>query len=225
MGGAGNPRVSSASSSPFASQSRSIWSSGIDYMSNHFCRLIFTPPYACQNNGRPEMTDRRWRPDMTESPSTGSGGGSLPSFVPTAFLYIERSYARIMRQYNQFTIFTFIDPYIPTGYEPGLNALPIRYPSIIAPAVPATLRLAPASQPCTLVFFLSLNKHRVMTDSTTYTCKHGSTPILSARNYHSWKNNITNLLAMDDSLEIVLGTELAPVPTTTPSARPLLITG
>ena len=28
----------------------------------------------CQNNGRPEMTDRRWRPDMTESPSTGSGG-------------------------------------------------------------------------------------------------------------------------------------------------------
>jgi len=42
------------------------------------------------------------------------GGGSLPSFVPTAFLYIERSCARIMRQYNQSTIFTFIDPYIPT---------------------------------------------------------------------------------------------------------------
>jgi len=33
---------------------------------------------------------------MTESPSTGSGGGSLPSFVPTAFLYIERSCARII---------------------------------------------------------------------------------------------------------------------------------
>jgi len=49
-----------------------------------------------------------------------------------------------------------------------------------------------------------------MTDSTMYTCKHGWTPILSARNYHSWKNNITNLLAMDDSLEIVLGMELAP---------------
>jgi len=49
-----------------------------------------------------------------------------------------------------------------------------------------------------------------MTDSTTYTCKHGLTPILSARNYHSWKNNIKNLLAMDDSLEMVLGTELAP---------------
>jgi len=49
----------------------------------------------CQNNGRPEMTDRRWRPDMTESPSTGSGR-SLPSFVLTAFLYIQRSCVRIM---------------------------------------------------------------------------------------------------------------------------------
>ena len=49
-----------------------------------------------------------------------------------------------------------------------------------------------------------------MTDSTTYTCKHGLTPILSARNYHSWNNNITNLLAMADSLDIVLGMELAP---------------
>jgi len=37
----------------------------------------------------------RRRPDMTESPSTGSGG-SLPSFVLTAFLYIERSCARII---------------------------------------------------------------------------------------------------------------------------------
>jgi len=45
------------------------------------------------------MTDRRWRPDMTESPSTVSGG-SLPSFVLTAFLYIERSCARIILQYN-----------------------------------------------------------------------------------------------------------------------------
>jgi len=58
-----------------------------------------------------------------------------------------------------------------------------------------------------------------MTDSTTYTCKHGSTPILSARNYHSWKNNITNLLAMDHSLEIVLGTELAPCSNATAQAR------
>jgi len=58
-----------------------------------------------------------------------------------------------------------------------------------------------------------------MTDSTTYTCKHGSTPILSARNYHSWKNNITNLLAIDDSLEIVLGTELTPAVNTTAQAR------
>jgi len=101
-----------------------------------------------------------------------------------------------------------------------LNALPIRYPSIIAPAVPTTLSLASASHPCTLVF-LSLNKHRVniMIDSTTYTCKHGSTPILSARNYHSWKNNITNLLTMDDSLEIVHGTELAPAGNATAQAR------
>jgi len=57
-----------------------------------------------------------------------------------------------------------------------------------------------------------------MTDSTTYTCKHGSTPILSVRNYHSWKNNIMNLLAMDDSLEIVLGTELAPASNATAQA-------
>jgi len=35
----------------------------------------------CQNTGRPEMTDRRWRPDMTESPSTDSGG-SLPTICP-----------------------------------------------------------------------------------------------------------------------------------------------
>jgi len=107
----------------------------------------------------------------------------------------------------------FIDPHILTGYQPRLNALPIRYPSIIAPAIPATLSLASASHSCTLVFFfLSLNKHHVniITDSTTYTCKHGSTPILSVRNYHSWKNNITNLLAIDDSLDIILSTELAP---------------
>jgi len=58
-----------------------------------------------------------------------------------------------------------------------------------------------------------------MTDPTTYTCKHGSTPILSTRNYHSWKKNITNLLAMDDSLEIVLGTELAPGGNATAQAR------
>jgi len=58
-----------------------------------------------------------------------------------------------------------------------------------------------------------------MTDSTTYTCKHGLTPILRAGNYHSWKNNITNLLAIDDSLEIVLGTELATVGNATAQAR------
>jgi len=44
---------------------------------------------------RPDMTDRRWHPDMTESPTTVSGG-SLPSFVLTALLYIERSCACII---------------------------------------------------------------------------------------------------------------------------------
>jgi len=58
-----------------------------------------------------------------------------------------------------------------------------------------------------------------MTNSTMYACKHGSTPILSTRNYHSWKNNITSLLAMDDSLEIVLVTELAPAGNATALAR------
>jgi len=58
-----------------------------------------------------------------------------------------------------------------------------------------------------------------MTNSTSQTCKHGSTPILSASNYHSWKNNITNLLVMDDSLEIVLGTELAPASNVTAQAH------
>jgi len=44
-----------------------------------------------------DMRDQRWcpeirrRPDMTESQSTGSGG-SLPSFVLMALLYIERMF-------------------------------------------------------------------------------------------------------------------------------------
>jgi len=33
---------------------------------------------------------------MTESPSTGSVGGGLPSFVRKACLYIQRSCARII---------------------------------------------------------------------------------------------------------------------------------
>jgi len=48
---------------------------------------------------RPEMRGHpeiRWRPDMTESRTTARGGGSLPSFVLTAFLYIERSCALII---------------------------------------------------------------------------------------------------------------------------------
>jgi len=55
----------------------------------------------CQNkvaSGDEEASghEMRRRQDMTESPSTGSGGGSLPSFVLTAFLYIERSCDRII---------------------------------------------------------------------------------------------------------------------------------
>ena len=58
----------------------------------------------CQNNGHPEMMDRRWcsdmidwrwHPDMTEFPSTSSVGSFL-SFVLTAFQYIERSSTHIM---------------------------------------------------------------------------------------------------------------------------------
>ena len=52
-----------------------------------------------------------------------------------------------------------------------------------------------------------------MTDATTYTCNYGSTPFLSASNYHSWKNNISNLLAMDDSsrLSLVQSSHLQPM--------------
>jgi len=85
---------------------------------------------------------------MTESPSTGSGGQSsvlCPDGLPV--------YREILCPHNTVIQSSpFIDPYIPTGYEPGLNALPIRYPSIIAPAAPTTLSLASASHPCTLVF-------------------------------------------------------------------------
>ena len=93
---------------------------------------------------RPEM---RRRPDMTESPSTSSGGQSsalCPDGLPVCREIL-------CPQYN---LHVYRSIYIPTGYEPGLNALPIRYPSIIAPAA---LCLASASHPCTLVFFLSRN--------------------------------------------------------------------
>jgi len=86
---------------------------------------------------------------MTESPSTGSGGGQSSILCPDGLPV----YRVILCPHNTvIQSFTFIDPYIPTGYEPGLNALPIRYPSIIAPAVPAVLHLASVSHPCALVF-------------------------------------------------------------------------
>jgi len=58
-----------------------------------------------------------------------------------------------------------------------------------------------------------------MSNSTTYTCRFGSTPFHSADNYHSWKNNISNLLAMDGSLEIALGMELPPAANVTAKVR------
>jgi len=85
---------------------------------------------------------------MTESQSTGSGGYSsvlCPDGLP--------AYRGILRPHNAVILSSpFIDPYIPTGYEPGLNALLIRCLSIIVPTIPAALRLASASHPCTLVF-------------------------------------------------------------------------
>ena len=44
-------------------------------------------------------------------------------------------------------------------------------------------------------------------ESTKHTCKHGSTDLLSTQNYHGWKNDIMDFLGMDDTLDIVLGTE------------------
>jgi hypothetical protein len=38
-----------------------------------------------------------------------------------------------------------------------------------------------------------------MTDATKYyTCKYGSMPILSEKDYYSWKGHIMNLFFMDD---------------------------
>jgi len=122
----------------------------------------------------------------------------FPLASPSGALYIERMFflRRCMMSINQFTIFVSIDPYIPTGYEPGLNALPIRNLSIIEPADVCT-RLASAPHPCTLVFkpqllrallpsFSSPTKIRTFCnmESTKFTCKHGSTEMLNDRNYH-----------------------------------------
>jgi len=43
--------------------------------------------------------------------------------------------------------------------------------------------------------------------SSTYTCKHGSTEMLTPRNYHAWKADLTVFLRCENALEIVLGNE------------------
>jgi len=75
----------------------------------------------------------------------------FPLASPSGTMYIERMFSFDVTSINQFTIFVSIDPYFPTGYEPGLNALPIRNLPIIEPADICTC-LATASHLCTLVF-------------------------------------------------------------------------
>ena len=85
---------------------------------------------------------------MTESRRTGSGGQSSVLCPDGLSVYRE-----ILCPPNTVIIsLPFIDTYIPTGYEPRLNTLPIQYPSIITPAVPAALCLASAAHLCTLIF-------------------------------------------------------------------------
>ena len=85
---------------------------------------------------------------MTESHRTGSGEQSsvlCPDGLPV--------YTEILCPHNTVIIsFPFIDTYILTGYEPRLNTLPIQYPSIITPAIPAALYIASASYLWTLIF-------------------------------------------------------------------------
>jgi len=57
-------------------------------------------PEMTDRRWRLDMTDRRWRLDMTESPSTVSGG-SLPSFVLMALLYIEILCPHYTKRYLQ----------------------------------------------------------------------------------------------------------------------------
>jgi len=85
---------------------------------------------------------------MTESPSTGSGG-SLPSFVMTAFLYIVREILRPHTAAIQSS--HFIQPYIPTGYEPGLTLNPLLSPTV------HRLKLLSQLYPIPALFFLRVN--------------------------------------------------------------------
>ena len=72
------------------------------------------------------------------------------------------------RRFAAITPLVSIDLYIPTGCDPGLNALPVRYRSIFAPVEPAVFLLASALYPCTLVFKPQpLEPRRVATTSPT----------------------------------------------------------
>jgi len=56
------------------------------------------------------MTDQRWRPDMTESPSGGQSSVLCPDGLSV--------YREILRPHNvRVTIFTVIYRYIPTGTQ------------------------------------------------------------------------------------------------------------
>ena len=58
-----------------------------------------------------------------------------------------------------------------------------------------------------------------MSSTGKFTCKYGSTDLLTVRNYHSWNNDIMDFLASDDALEITLGTEDPPAGNATALAR------
>jgi hypothetical protein len=55
--------------------------------------------------------------------------------------------------------------------------------------------------------------------SSKYTCKYGTTDYLTARNYHTWKRDLSAFLEGEDALEIVLGNEHPPAANATAQFR------
>jgi len=55
--------------------------------------------------------------------------------------------------------------------------------------------------------------------SSTYTCKHGSTEMLTPCNYHTWKADIMVFLTCENAHEIVLGNEDPPLANTSFAMR------
>jgi len=111
-------------------------------------------------------------------------------------VYIESSspYGEMIKQWSSYTHYHSI---ILTGYEPGLNAQPIRN----------AIRTH-ASMPSCLAILQSFEPHNM--ESTKFTCKHGSTEILNDRNYHSWKRSVKVFLIAEDAFGIVIGMEVPP---------------